>query len=331
MIRSRPAHILAAGGVSAGGRSLDATASDGRVEVAIDAMPVPLRDPAARLGVTLPRLSSRFAQLAVLGAAHALDRLGQALPASTPVVVATGLGDIARTDALHDQVMPPGGEMAAPAQFATSGNNMAGFFVARQAGLDAPNLTFSRDVLSMEVALGFALDALAYGEATQVLCGGVDETTAPRERFVHRHPYAIDRPAGEGSGWLVLSHAATHPIGAILAVTILPPRAGADAPAWAAEVVDALAREGTSPVGVYLGDGIDVVHARALCAAVAPVDVHEAGRCFGSFPTALALALVRSFTARTVVPQWWIHVNRDRAGFTGVVHWRVEGAATGRR
>jgi len=309
--------IRAAGGVGAQGTPLAHLAGP----VDRDAEPLPLRTLIQALDITLPRLMSRFAQLAVLGAAHCLKALATPLAPQTPLLLATGLGDIARTNALSDEVMPPSGEMASPAAFAASGNNLPAFLVAQLAGLSSRNLTLSRADLSVEQVMVRAIADLRTSGAGAVLCGSVDETTAPRERYLHRYPAAEHRPIGEGSAWWVLTHDAKVAAGELLHASFIPARDAAG--------VDALARELASTSldapALWLGSGVtsgeaDVWQARLGATQVAADDLH-----FGRFPTAAGLAFARSFTVMDTESRDYVHVNRETSGTMAVLAWKVYG------
>jgi hypothetical protein len=157
---SSPVYIRAAGGVVAAASGMVDSAGCGEAPLCVDAKPVALRALVAQVAPQVSRMASRFSQLAVLGAEDCLRRLDGALEseldANTRIYLATGLGDVAHTDALYYGVMPPRSEMPPPARFATSGNNMAAFFVARHAGLTSRNLTLSQAEMSLSNALSAA-------------------------------------------------------------------------------------------------------------------------------------------------------------------------------
>lgn len=291
-----------------------------------DAMPVDLRQPANALGIALPRLASRFVQLAVLGARHCVSRMDGPLAPATPVYLATGLGDVARTDALYYQVMPPVGEVASPAQFATSGNNMAAFFVAQQLGLLSRNFTLSQHELSFEHALMLALEDMAGGIAAGALLGGVDETTVPRDFYVRRFLPGADRAIGEGSAWLVLGAASAGALGEVTGVCVLPATDDANADdAWAARVAAAVCSFTPAGAPLTLMPGLRIAPAQS---AALQARLPHAALCgylnaSGCLPTAVALAMAGTFAGRTRRAATYVHVNRDAAGRSGVIVWQV--------
>ena len=166
------AYVHAAGGVVATESGIVDADEFEAAPMGVDAEAGPLRALVAKAAPSVSRMASRFGQLAVLGAADCLRRLRGNVDPATRIYLATGLGDVAHTDALYFGVMPPRSEMPPPARFATSGNNMAAFFVAQHAGITARNLTVSQDELSLECALGFALSDLASGAADAAFVGG---------------------------------------------------------------------------------------------------------------------------------------------------------------
>ena len=319
---SAPIYLHAAGGI---GLQAAPVLDLQRVDVAkleADAQPISLRELSKSLRIAMPRLASRFAELAVIGARSCVNRLERPLPQATPVYLATGLGDVARTDALYYQVMPPSNEMASPAQFATSGNNMAAFFVAQQLGLVSRNFTISQQDLSLEHGLTIALDDLVAGGTTTALVGGVDETTLPRDFYVRRYPLCADKYIGEGSAWLVLG---TEPIGAIgevIGVSIVSATADDD---WADCIASAM-RSFIESAGVAMlmpGARISKIQVAALLKRLPALVLREYRDFTGCLPTAAALAVVSTFANQPRMAATYLHVNCDVAGRTGLIAWRV--------
>lgn len=333
------AFLVRAGGIGAEGRAAgdvvpmpSATfAPEDTTASAIDAAPTSLRPAMAALGMKAPRLVSRFIELALLGAHRCLHPPGGAagaqatLPAHARVYLATGLGDVARTDELYYAVMPPRGEMASPAQFVTSGNNMAAFFVAQRAGLLSRNLTISAGDLSLERALCLAADDLAHGATRDALVGAVDETTAPREFHARRYRPTRNAPIGEGSTWFWLAaRRAPGSVGELLDAGVLPARPHEDADAWARRLAAAL-RPGAATDVVWTGGRLDDAHGAALRRAFGHAMVREYVGRTGRFPTAAGLVLAGSLRPGADAPAGLrcLHVNRDDAGHTGWLAWRV--------
>jgi hypothetical protein len=310
----------------------------GRAPLCADAKPVALRAQVAQVAPQVSRLASRFSQLAVLGAANCLRRLEGALDseldADTRIYLATGLGDIAHADSLQHGVMPPLGEMPPPARFATSGNNMAAFFVARHAGLTSRNLTLSQAELSLECALELALSDFAAGAMRSALLGGVDETTLPRELYTRRFHVGIDQVIGEGSGWFLLDAApgrnGVRALGAILGVSVMPPPT-----AGSCNLIDQVRRASRSLAAdelppsrrvVLPGTGIAADELMALQRELEATGAAWTCRDYlgwsGRFPTAAAPGIAAMFSEVMEHGRerlTCLHLNRDSSGRTGVI------------
>ncbi len=330
-----PIDLLAAGGVAAGARPLGEAAAISQRSLDADAQPVPLRALAAEAAPGVSRMASRFSQLAALGVADCLRSLGRPLPPATRVYLATGLGDVAHTDALYYGVMPPRCEMPPPARFAASGNNMAAFFVAQHAGLGSRNLTLAQSELSFECALEIALSDLSAGATCTALVGGADETAFPREFYTRRFHVEAEHAIGEGSGWLVLGNSAageSRPrLGSLLGARVMTAPAEREPSAWTdltSEAVEQLAAGCDHSIGLSIAGGTRVTAAErdALIGALRPRWPDCAGVDYlqwsGRFPTAAALFVAASVCARNGPRQArrvFAHVNRDGAGRTGLI------------
>ena len=350
-----PVYIRAAGGVVAAASGMVDAAGLGGPALCADAKPVALRAQVALVAPQVSRMASRFSQLAVLGAADCLRRLegefndelknapekelDNALDANSRIYLATGLGDVAHTDALYFGVMPPRSEMPPPARFATSGNNMAAFFVAQRAGLTARNLTLSDAELSFEAALELALSDMAASASRSALVGGVDETTLPREFYTRRFHVAAEQMIGEGSGWLLLDVApernGIRARGAILGARILPAPATPDSTGLIDQVrqfFENVAPDAPTafPVAVLPGTGITVDDALVLQHELGSLLPHGVGHDYlgwsGHFPTAAAVGIAAMFAANVEQLRetlTCLHVNRDSAGRTGLIVFKV--------
>ena len=315
----------------------------GEAPLCVDAKPVALRARVAQVAPQVSRLASRFSQLAVLGAANCLGRLAGALDseldADTRIYLATGLGDIAHADDLQHGVMPPRSEMPPPARFATSGNNMAAFFVARHAGLTSRNLTLSQAELSLECALELALSDFAAGAMRSALLGGVDETTLPRELYTRRFHVGMDQVIGEGSGWFLLDAVpernGVRALGAILGVSVMP--APTTPHSWTlmdqvrgasqAFAVDELP---ASRLVVLPGVGIAADELMTLRHELEASDPAWECRDYlgwsGRFPTAAALGIAAMFAPSMEHGReglTCLHLNREPSGRTGVIAFEV--------
>jgi hypothetical protein len=330
-----PIHLLAAGGVAAGARPLREVAASPPRTLDADAQPVPLRVLTAEAAPEVSRMASRFSQLAALGVADCLRGFGEPLPAETRVYLATGLGDVAHTDALYYGVMPPQCEMPPPARFAASGNNMAALFVAQHAGLRSRNLTLAQAELSFECALEVALSDLAEGATRTALVGGVDETTLPREFYTRRFHVGPDQAIGEGSAWLVLDNSAldeSRPrLGTLLGARVMTAPAGRQPVAWIDRTREAVEQfavgfDHSIRLSIAGGTRVNAAERDALVGALRPRWPDCAGVDYlqwsGRFPTAAAL-LVAAFVCGGIRPmparRLFAHVNRDSAGRMGLI------------
>jgi hypothetical protein len=340
---SAPVYIRAVGGIVATASGMVESAGFGAAPLREDAQPGALRAQVAKVSPQVSRMASRFSQIAVLGAVDCLRRL-QGLPesdldADTRIYVATGLGDVAHTDALYYGVMPPKSEMPPPARFATSGNNMAAFFVALHAGLASRNFTLSQKELSLECALELAMSDLAAGATHSALLGGVDETTLPREFYTRRFHVGMDQAIGEGSGWFLLDAApdrnGVRALGAILGAGVMPSPAAPDANALVDQVRRAsriFAADGlaASRLVILPGTGIAADELMALqreMGATGPAwKCHDYLGWSGRFPTAAALGIAAMFgpvMEHEGESLNCLHVNRDTSGRTGVIAFEV--------
>lgn len=286
-----------------------------------DAPPVSLRPLARSLDITLPRLVSRFGELAAIGARLCANQLAAPLPSACSVYLASGLGDVARSDALYYQVVPPRSEMPSPARFATSGNNMAAFFVAQQLQLVSRNLTVSQHDLSFENTLQLALDDLAAGATHHVLAGGVDETTAPREYYVRRYPLAEHHAIGEGSAWLVLASDSSRALGEMVGASCVP----ACNEGWAEQTAVRMRQCFGDSADITLLPGLRMTHAQmaALHALFPEMQMGQPAGWAGCYPTAVALTMVGTFAETPRAQKTFAHINQDAQGRTGILVWRV--------
>lgn len=335
------AYVRAAGGTGAAAVDLLEYVNGRQPALDADAKPVMLRTIVAQWAPRVSRMASRFAQLAALGAANCLRQLGRAPDPTTRVYLGTGLGDVAATDALYYAVMPPTSEAPSPARFATSGNNMAAFFVAQHAQLTSRNLTVSQAGLSFECALDLALSDLSAGAAATALVGGVDETTLPREFYTRRFAVAPDQPIGEGSGWLLLDSQRNHepPVcGAISAVRLLPPPRSDDGTQWIDQVMSVIQNdpawahlahsheaEDAAPIILVAGCGVETSQLAALAARFTACEHHSYLPYTGRFPTASALGIAALLTRQWPRNRTCLHVNRDASGRTGLVAFELYG------
>jgi len=257
------------------------------------------------------RQASHFVELAALGATLCLNRLAQPAPSDTAVYLGTGLAENRKNDALFEQVLPPGPGLASPFDFINAANNMAAFYVARLAGIEARNLTVMQDELSFEYALTLACSDLQHGAVNHALVGGVDEMSLTRAQHLRRLRLDDAQIMGEGSGWLYLS---TDPFGArgeLLGVTRVPPAADASA-----DILNRIHewRRAPEPVILLPGFRLAATEVEQLTAAWPELRVENYLDFCGSFPTAAAFGLAARFDAPCPQPALYLHLNRDADG-----------------
>jgi hypothetical protein len=281
-----------------------------------DADPISLRALAKQLNTQTPRLVTRYVELAVLGA----QQIKHPILPSTRLYVATGMGEIVTVDALYHQIVPPVSEMIMPARFASSGNNMAAFFVARQLGLVARNMTISLEELSLEQTLRIVALDLAAGATRAALVGAIDEAAIPREFYLSHFPLAREHCIGEGSAWLLLGAAAAGATGELLDAMVSAPNAD---PITLTHNVRDIAS--CDPIiflpGCRLTETeIDEVKQRVGATTHLPYLQYT-----GYFPTAVGLAVIASFRHAWPSTTTFVHWNRDELGRIGRLVWRVYG------
>ncbi len=151
------------------------------------------------------RRIDRFTQLALLGSARCIG--DRELPAATGLYISSGYGSIANTVKVQRQIMVDSG-VPKPADFINTLSNSAGFYVARNLGLQSRNQFVGRDEAPLEAALQIATLDLAVGNVEQALVGVVDEIATPVEEHARRLGVAATVPLAEGSHWFLLRSAA---------------------------------------------------------------------------------------------------------------------------
>jgi len=147
------------------------------------------------------RRIDRFTQLALLGSARCIrDR---ELPAATGLYISSGFGSIANTVKVQRQIMVDSG-VPKPADFINTLSNSAGFYVARNLGLQSRNQFVGRDAAPLEAALQIATLDLAVGNVEQALVGVIDEIAVPFAEHARRLGVDASTLLAEGSHWLLL-------------------------------------------------------------------------------------------------------------------------------
>ncbi len=310
------AYLHAAGGMGPNG-DLELDLFDpSRVPLTADASPISLRALARQLNMPTPRLVTRYVELAVLGA----QQIKRALVPSTRLYVATGMGEIVTVDALYHQIVPPASEMIMPAKFASSGNNMAAFFVARQMGLLSRNLTLSLEELSFEQTLSIVADDFAAGAMQAALVGAIDEAAVPRAFYLSHFPFAREHCIGEGSAWLVLGSDPPGAIGELLDATVFAPNP--DQRDCMSAIRDIVSGD---PIIVMPGFRLTAADIAELKQHIGAATHHAYLQHTGYYPTAVGLAMVGAFRKAWPSTTTFLHWNRDEYGRIGRLVWRVYG------
>lgn len=160
-----------------------------------------LRRPLKRLCREHVRRVDRPIQLAMIGSALCVGE--RELAPDTGIYLASGLGPVASTAAVQEQMFTQG-VFPKPVQFINTLANTAGFYVARNLGLHHQCLFVSRGYASFEAALELARDDLALGTVSAALVGMIDECTLPLGQHARRLRRRSAQRLAEGSAWLLL-------------------------------------------------------------------------------------------------------------------------------
>jgi hypothetical protein len=251
------------------------------------------------------RQASHFSELAAIGARLCLNKVS-ATPADMAVYVGTALGEVRRTEALFQQVFPPGPGMVAPFDFINATANMAAFYVARLAGTSARNLTVTQGLRSFEAALQLALEDVRAGAVASALVGGVDENCFPRAAYTLRWPLRDDEIMGEGSAWFYLSAVKQGALAELLSIQRL----------------DAIDARVAGNDHIVCGTQLDAADRRALAQLNTGAQLHHYVEYCGKYPTAAGFGIARQFETPPARGRW-AHVNRDSDGSLMLVRWWV--------
>jgi 3-oxoacyl-[acyl-carrier-protein] synthase II len=130
------------------------------------------------VSVAISRRMNRFAKLAVLGAALALEDAGWEIPPrrnDTGLVLASGYGASKSTFDFLDSMIDGEGQYPSPTLFSNSVHSSAASHVSIVMELGGPCLTVSQFEMSPIAALLTARDWLLEGRVEAVLFGAVDE------------------------------------------------------------------------------------------------------------------------------------------------------------
>ena len=267
------------------------------------------------VGVPL-RQASHFVELATIGSQLCLKRLPQPAPENTAVYLGSGFAEMRKNEEVFRQVMPPGPGMASPFDFINTANNMAAFYTARLANLNARNLTITQEEFSFEWALHLAMNDLRAGEYHQALAGGVDENIYPRDQHLRRIALRDDQFIGEGSGWLFLGLHAAGARGELLGVQ--HDNTGAGLVAFCAGTVANL-RQAHEPLWLLPGFRLESHERTALQSALPGALLHDYVVNSGAWPTAAAFGIGSALEDDRVTPGLIVHVNHNEHGHCMVV------------
>jgi len=167
-----------------------------------DAASLPVLDDALRkLCQEDFRRIDRFIQLALLGSARCVA--GYELQAECGVYLGSGLGPIGNNIVTQQQLIRDR-EIPKPFNFINTLGTSAGYYVARNLGLNGQNIFVSRRSASLEAVLSLAIADIKLGIVTQALVGVVEEVTLPLAAHRQRQKLSETLLLSEGSHWLLL-------------------------------------------------------------------------------------------------------------------------------
>jgi hypothetical protein len=147
------------------------------------------------------RRIDRFIQLALLGSARCAA--GRSLQPDCGLYLGSGLGPMSNNIATQEQLIRAA-LIPKPFNFINTLGSGAGFYVARNLGLQGQNLFISRRGASFTALLAVAAADLSLGVVSQALVGVVEEATLPLRQHRMRQHLPDDMPLAEGSHWLLL-------------------------------------------------------------------------------------------------------------------------------
>ena len=147
------------------------------------------------------RRIDRFTQMALIGSARCMEAAESG--AKTGLYIGSRFASTGNTVAVHEK-MVSAGVVPKPANFINTLSNSAGYFVARNLGLEDRNLFVSRGDASIVAALQLAGMDVATGAVAQALVGSVDEAVLPLEHHRYRLGLEPGTDMGEGSHWLLV-------------------------------------------------------------------------------------------------------------------------------
>jgi len=164
-----------------------------------------LRDLVAPLCRERYRRIDRFIQLSLLGSGLCAERAADSieLQNTTDLYMASAQAAIGNTVEVQQQIFKQH-QHAKPVNFINTLSNTAGYYVARNLGLNRRNLFVSRGSNSFEAALQLIALDFASGVSQQALLGVVDECLEPLDEHRQRLGLSADAVLAEGSHWMLL-------------------------------------------------------------------------------------------------------------------------------
>ena len=151
------------------------------------------------------RRIDRFIQLALLGSANCAA--GRKLRPDCGIYLGSGLGPIGNNIVTQEQLIRDA-EIPKPFNFINTLGSSAGFYVARNLGLQGQNFFISRRGASLQAVLSAAMADMLLGFVTQALVGVVEEVALPLDAHRLRQHLSQDILLAEGSHWLLLQSGA---------------------------------------------------------------------------------------------------------------------------
>ena len=181
---------------------------------------------AEHFSVKEARRADRFAQLALVASAEALADAGwdgehPYDPARIGTIIGTGIGGIGTIETNDRKLIEQGPKVVSPLAVPLMMGNAAAAAVSMRHGLRGPSYGVVSACAAGTHAIGSAMRAIQYGDATAVLAGGTEAALTPLSRasFVAvdaLSPSGISRPfdirrdgfvMGEGAAVLILENA----------------------------------------------------------------------------------------------------------------------------
>lgn len=168
--------------------------------------PADVRREAKAAGCAEVRRGNRLSCMALIGAR---DCIGHERPATdTAVHLASSYGNVADTAQLVEGLLRDG-QSPSPLAFINASTNMAGFYVARELGIEGPGLMVARGPQSLLAVLELLGQD---GAAGQHLVGAVEECAWPLAAHRQRLGLPADAPLAEASYWLWLDAECERPL-----------------------------------------------------------------------------------------------------------------------